>query len=159
MAEIVPHIHQIPHSISIDPGSNASNVSSLSHPLPHTLNQAKQTRNLISNTTREDVVFEISPSLENVNVLCNPGFYQQVARPAFCNLSKGFTFSIGDINLSCSEITPYLDLSGIEQTKLIKFNFIVGGSPALITIHLHHTNQKVQVQGSTVMPDQSTAAV
>ena len=117
--------------------------------LPHTLNQAKQTRNLIDGASKSDVWFEISPSTENVNVHCNPGFYQQVARPAFSTLSKGFTFNIADINLSCSEITPSFDLAGIEQTKLIKFNFIVCGTPGLVSIHLYHSTQKLQVQGST----------
>ena len=104
-------------------------------------------------------MFEVSPSMENVNVYCNPGFYQQVGRPAFCTLDKGFTFKIADINFSYSEITPGVDLAGIEQTLLVKFSFILGGSPGVVTIHLHHTKQKIQVQGSTLMPDQNSAAV
>ena len=139
---------------SFDPGP-----SDPSFHLPHTLNQTKQTSNLINNATKQDVVFEISPSLENVNVLCNPGFYQHIARPAVSTLSKGFTFSIGDINLSCSEITPSLDMNGIEQTLLFKFNFIVHGCPSLVSVHLHHSKQKVQVQGSAKMPDQNTSAI
>ena len=141
MAHADPRL--VPHAASFDPGP-AHDVPPL-HVLPHTLNQEKQTRNLLSGTSKDDVIFEISPSMENVNVLCNPGFYQQVARPAFCTLSKGFTFSIGDINLSCSEIPPYLDNVGIEQTLLFKFNFILDGNPGVVSIHLNHTTQKLQV--------------
>ena len=90
-------LHQV---ASYDPGPILSDSIGSVHLLPHTLNQAKQTKNLLDGTTKADVVFEVSPSMENVNVYCNPGFY----KPAFCTLTKGFTFSIGDINLSYSKM-------------------------------------------------------
>ena len=58
------------------------------HLLPHSLNKEKQTRSLLANTTRPDVQFEVSPSKQNLNVHCSPGFYQQIAKPALANLSN-----------------------------------------------------------------------
>ena len=127
--------------------------------LSHALNRDKQTRNLISGTTKPDVEFVISPSRENVNVLCNPGFYDQVVKPAFCTLTEGFSFPVNSITLSCSAVTPHLDSTLVEERRMVKFYFILGGIPSMVTLHFHHTTCNLQVQGSRIMPDFNTSAV
>ena len=141
------------HSFGHNPGSGDA------HLLQHTLNRDKQTRSLLANTIRPDVVFEISPNKENVNVRCSPGFYQQIAKPAFSTLTKGFTFDVSGINLSCSIKTTSKDQTGVTERVLLKFNFVLNGVPGLIAVHLYHTSQLIQVQGSMVMPDMNSAAV
>ena len=106
-----------------------------------------------------DVLFEVSSSETNVNVKCNPGFYQQIAKPAFSTLSEGFSFTINNINLYCSSKTISKDLAGTIERELIKFGFKLDNSSGVISVHLHHTTQLIQVQGSLIMPDSSTAAV
>ena len=160
----LPHA-QVPMDLgNCSPGFNLSPNLRSKQPgsallLPHTLDRDKQTKNLIQSTSKPDVEFVISPSQENVNVLCNPGFYDQVARPAFCDLTQGFSFTVNSLTLSCSEVTPHLDRTLVEERRLVKFYFLLGGVPGTVSIHFHHTTCNIQVQGARKMPDMSSAAV
>ena len=127
--------------------------------LRHALNRDKQAINVVAGITKPDIEFIISPSRENVNVHCNPGFYGQVVKPAFCTITEGFSFPVNSLTLSCSAVIPHLDTSLIEERRMVKFYFLLCGIPSTVTVHFHHTTCNIQIQGSRIMPDLNTSAV
>ena len=88
--------------------------------LPHTLDRDKQTRNLINLTSSPDVEIIVSPGQENANVLWNPGFYDQAAKPSLGTITQGFSFTVSFITLNCSEVTPHLDRTLVGESRHVK---------------------------------------
>ena len=175
MAETRPLLRPSPLGLLGQQGGGASSVPGSPSPaiqakmavfsggtelvLDHTLNQVKQTNQVIANTSKTAVSFEPSTNGSNVNIDCNSGFYFHVARPAFSQLSKGYQFNHPATSFYLSEVTPHLDHTMTEQGRLVKFTFFNGGVQQSLSVHLHHTTCKVQVQGGAIMPDRTTAAV
>ena len=141
------------------PPSSGLGLASDSLLLNHALNREKQSRNLLARINTPDVQFITSPSKENVNVQCNPGFYDQVIKPAFCTITEGFSFSVNSIILSLSTVVPHLDSTLVEERRMVKFSFLLSGIPSMVTLHFHHTTCNLQVQGSRIMPDLNTSSV
>ena len=124
----------------------------------HTLNREKQTSKLIENASRPAIDIEVNCNDENVNINCSPGFYTLVARPCLLNISVGHQITCEGTTFELKSITPQKDLSGITQTTILKFIFMKELMEYSVTISLHHTTQKIQIQGSSSMSDGSKVA-
>ena len=127
--------------------------------LDHTLNQVKQSNQIIADIGKTAVSFEPNTSGSNVNIDCNPGFYHLIVRPSFCNLQRGYQFTHLSTSFVLTDFTPHLDHTSTEEGRLLQFTFHNRGGEQSLSVHLHHTTRRVQVQGAAVMPDHNTAAV
>ena len=137
-----------------------SNVSKLV--ANYSLNQNKQLVGLAKHSKLQNFEITINDNAKNVSIQCSTGFYEAVAKPAFASLSKGFQLEISSVLVECIEIRNTLDLSNSLPGSLLKFKLHGTGVtpvPASVSVHLHNTQQKVQLQGGAKMSDQSTAAV
>ena len=126
------------------------------------LNQKRQLSGLAKHSKLPDFVIETNDSGKNVNVQCSSGFYEAVAKPAFSSLSSGFQLEILSVLVECVEIRKSCDLAGSQPGILLKFKlhgFNTIPTAVSVTVHLHHTQQKVQLQGGAALPDGGTAAV
>ena len=95
---------------------------------------------------------------ENVNISCSPGFYDLVVRPCLLSITPGYQVTCKNITFELALITPHSDLSGILQTTVLKFVYRIDLMQYGVTISLHHTTQRVQIQGACRMHDGSKAA-
>lgn len=126
--------------------------------LPHILNKEKQVDKLLSNSSRGEVEIVVNCNDENVNNDCSPGFYNLIVKPCLLKLSPGFQVTCRNLTFELTSITPHIDQLGVHQSIILKFIFMMGLMEYGVTIGLHHTTQKVQIQGGSSMPDGSTAA-
>ena len=125
------------------------------------LNQNKQLAGLARHSSFDDFDIEVKDSGRNFNIQCSTGFYEAVAKPAFSSITKGFKLQFHSVHLECSETRQMIDqrcnIPGFFLKFLLHCNDI-HPNPATVSVHLHHTQQKVQVQGGAVMPDSVPAA-
>ena len=126
---------------------------------PHILNKDKQVDKLLKNASRPDISIEVNCNDENVNIHCNPGFFDLVARKTLLTISPKHQFTAGGITFELRSSTPQTDLSGVIQSTILKFVFIRDMMEYSATISVHNTTQNVQIQGSSSMPDGSKVPV
>ena len=127
---------------------------------PFRLNQQKQLNKLSKNSLLKDFEVTVSPSNQNVTIQCSVGFYTKVAIPALRDISIGHTFLVGTISVHCKDLTGKIDSNSADINAVVHLRFSqnklsLGG----VAIHLHHTVQKVQVQGSAILPDNTCAPI
>ena len=125
------------------------------------LNKTKQLAGLSKHSSVQDFQVEINDSGRNVNIQCSTGFYEAVAKPAFSGLSQGFTHKTSNIFIECIETRNMLDNSNFISGILLRFSISGPGIvplPASVSVHLHNTQQKVQLQGGAKMSDSTTSA-
>ena len=123
------------------------------------LDKAKQVKRLKAHTTISDFEIDINTSGESINILCNTGFYSKAALPAMKRLSSGMK-DVGEITITCHDITERSDALGASTTTIIIFRFSQGKeSCGGVTVHLHHTTRNIQIQGSAMLPDNKKAPV
>ena len=107
--------------------------------------------------------FEImmNDSNKNVNVQCSSAYYEAVAKPVLCGLTKETSLNFNNISISCSHINYNRDKNGYEYNRVLHIVLTGGGQASIgkVTVHLHHTTRLLQLQGSSVMPDGNTAPV
>ena len=128
----------------------------------YSLNQNKQLAGLAKHSKLQDFDISVNDNDKNVNIQCSTGFYEAVAKPAFASLSKGFKVELSSVLVECDEIRATHDLSDSLSGVFLKFKLTgcgIRSVPASVSVHLHNTQQKVQLQGGTKMPDNNTAAV
>ena len=126
-----------------------------------TLNKKKQLTGLAKHAKLPDFWIEIKDSGRNINVQCSTGFYEAVAKPAFSSLSKGFKHQSSSFSLECSESRNLLDQASSLPGLLLRFKLYGvydNPEPLSLSVHLHHTQQKIQIQGGASMPDKTTLA-
>ena len=126
------------------------------------LNQKKQLNKLRHDSRLTDFEIVVSPTEQSVSILCSTGFYTLVAVPSFAHTSVGTTHQVGDINMYCYDITGKIDDVGATVNAVIFYrmtNNIDKSSAGGVTVHLHHTVRRVQIQGSTMVTRQSRASV
>ena len=125
------------------------------------LNKDKQIRSLAVDADLTDYEILINDDGKNVGIQCSTAFYEAVAKPVMCGLSKGATFNIENVPVSCHHIDYNRDSKCYEYNRVLHIQ--LGGSGKFsmgkVTIHLHHTKRSIQMQGGTIMPDQSKAPV
>ena len=126
----------------------------------YTLDRSKQLKRLRTDTVLDNFNVEINSKNENVNIQCNLGFYSKVAKPALEDLAFGPPPIIGNITVKCHDITQRTDKSGAATTTVIMFRMNKdGNSMGQVTVHLHHTTRLIQLQGRSLLPDNTRAPV
>ena len=152
-----------PDDILLAPHPVLSSAAPVSHRYaPYTLNQQKQVSKLIRDASIPDFSIEELDSGRILNVKCNTGFYEAVAKPAFSSLSQGFRHQASDVSIICTVKRNTLDSGSSLSGLLLRFELSGPGvqpNPAPLSVHLHNTQRKIQVQGGACMPDKTTAAL
>ena len=128
---------------------------------PYTLKQNKQLSGLCKDAKLTDFEITISPIAHNVNIKCSTGFYTLVVLPSFKDITEHFVTQVDGITVQCSSITGYIDGANSNTTAVVVFSLTYqdGSSAGAVTMHLHHTTRRVQLQGSALVYDKSRAPV
>ena len=103
-------VFSAPPSGHIKPGRAYSAPPNSSLKLaPFKLNQRKQTQKLKQDSLLTDFEIVVSPTEQSVSFLCSTGFYTLVVVPAFAHTFVGTTHQVGDISISCYDVTGKID--------------------------------------------------
>ena len=158
-----------PHTLTTQPTSRgfaktgrAFSVPANISVAPYKLNERRQVNKLRQDSQLIDFEITVSPAEQSVSILCSTGSYSLVAVPVFAQTYVGSTQQVGDISIYCYDITGKVDTSGASVTAVIFYRFTRisdRSSAGGVTIHLHHTARKVQIQGSTMVTKQCRACV
>ena len=112
----------------------------------YTLNKNKQLNRLAKNATIPNFTIDINSST-NATIQCSSGFYQLVAKPVLSSLLQPY-FLVSSTPIYCSDsLSPKLDQLNRNVNVVLHFKVGDNESQESATVHLHHTQQKVQVQG------------
>ena len=129
---------------------------------PYQLNQQKQVAQLVRDANIPDFDLVTNDQGRNVCLQCSVGFYEAVAKPAMSTLSTGFSHSVDGVSIRCTLIKKTQDRNNSIPGLLLRFELSgdhVNPSPAPLSIHLHNTQRKIQIQGGASMPNQATPPV
>ena len=120
---------------------------------PYTMDRKKQLSKLANDASIDDFEIVVSPNEHNVTIYCSTGFYFLVAIPAFSDISVGSSFPVLSMTASCYDITGKVDSSHANVNTVFFFRVSndAKSSIAKVTVHLHHTARKVQVQGGSLV--------
>ena len=125
------------------------------------LNQSKQAAKVAKDASRDDMEITVNNNDTNVNVKCSSGFFIVVAQPCLSSLSQGATKQYSDIQVACTEVFKLVDKGGFTDFLRLSFD-LLGSDQSLIgkiCVHLRHTTRLIQIQGSSKMPDKTSAAI
>ena len=125
----------------------------------YSLNQSKQTTNLIKDATENNYDLVVNNHDENVNVKCSSGFYLEVANPALLFLAKqssdiSSTLIIDKVIIRCTNSRASLDNCSLLVNLTYFFDLcdsMNGDVLGSVTIHCHITTKLVQIQGSKLV--------
>ena len=124
------------------------------------LNQDKQVKGIYADAKIPDYDVNVNCNDENCCIKCSTGFYKVVVKPFFSSLAQHSVLSCMDIALTVSEMKITNDKNNIEALRFFRFQLMNHQENiGVVTIHLHHSNRNVQIQGGSTMPDSSKAAV
>ena len=125
------------------------------------LNKDKQIKGLGTDASLPDFEVVVNDNDKNVSIQCSTAYYDAVAKPVMCGLSKDTTLNINNISIFCNHIDYNRDSNCYEYQRVlhIKIGGIGQFSIGKVTIHLHHSKRSIQMQGSAIMPDGSRAPV
>ena len=128
---------------------------------PYLLNQKKQVSKLAADASIDDIEIVVSPTEHNVTILCSTGFYTLVVMPTFSSVSSITSTSNAGYTISCYDITEKIDGSNASVNKVYFFRVSAKDKniSAKVTVHLHHTVRKVQVQGGALIENRIRAGV
>ena len=113
---------------------------------PYTLNKRKQITTLAKHSNLIDFNIDIT-SAHNTNIQCSAGFYEAVPKPALSAIYEGFRVTVSGTLVSCIESRVKKDQLGRHDNLVLRFLVATDGGTTAV-VHLHHTQQLVQVQGS-----------
>ena len=146
----IPHrVFSVPDGASIDQAQ-------------YRLNPKKQLKKLKQDSFLKDFDITVSPAEHSVSIICSTGFYSLVAIPAFAQTTIGTTNTVGNIMVHCYDISGKVDDVGSTVNARIFYRFTRKSdktSAGGVTIHLHHTARRVQIQGNTMVTSNSRAGV
>ena len=135
--------------------TSAKQPSSSTKTATFSLNKDKHINTLGTDTNLTNFAVTVNDDDKNVNIQCNTAFYDAVAKPVMCGLTKGTTLNINNISIFCTHIDFNRDNKCFEYNRVLHVK--LGGSGQFsigkVTIHLHHTKRSIQMQGSALMPD------
>ena len=157
--------NETPLSVPSSCSSLTTTTSTVTRTTAYALNAQSLLSNLVLDATLEsDVICDFNCHGQNVNIKCSSGFYAAVAKPTLCSISDGHTVTIHGIVVSMSTSgVDTVDANGLSVNRLLKITMSAAKSPSsfigVLTIHLHHTTRLVQIQGSAVMADSTTAPI
>ena len=125
------------------------------------LNKEKQIQNLGVDSNLPDFEIMMNDNDRNVNIQCSSAYYDAVAKPVLCGLTKETALNFNNISVNCSHINYNRDKNGYEYNRVLHMLLTGGGQASIgkVTIHLHHTTRLLQLQGSAIMPDGNKAPV
>ena len=128
---------------------------------PYNLNRTKQVTKLGNDASINDYEINVSPTEQNINIVCSTGFYSLVVLPTFSSVFIGFTKTVANVKICCSDLTGKVDGSNANVNTVIFFKINPENSSCTnnVTITLHHTVRKVQVQGSSIVKNSIRANV
>ena len=128
---------------------------------PYNLNREKQVSKLVNDAGLEDYEIVVSPTEQNINVHCSTGFYSLVVLPAFSDIFVGYATTTSNVSIHCYDITGKVDnsKSSVNTVLFFKLSHPNSSKSNNVTITLHHTVRKVQVQGSSIINNSIRANV
>lgn len=115
------------------------------------LNTIRQIENIAADATLGNYKHVINDAGKNITIQCNSGFYLNVAQPLFCNLVEGSVLKISDQSIICYSIIIDTENQSAEHRRIVKFKHECFSNSFHVTVVLHHTVRKLQVQGSTII--------
>ena len=125
--------------------TNASSTQTAKN-APYTLNKDKQLSRLARNAAAPNFTIEVTHPT-NVNIQCSSGFYQLVAKRVLSSLLEP-NISVNNVPITCSDpVTSKIDQLRRNVNVVLHFKVGEDGQQESATVHLHHTQQKVQIQG------------
>ena len=129
----------------------------------YTLDKKKQLARLCKDTKLDDYEITVSPIAHNVTIKCSAGFYLKVVLPSFSSFTEQYHNQVDGIIIRCIKVEGHIDGDGSNVTAMIIFELIyehqAHPSIGTVTIHLHHTARKIQLQGSSLVHDRTRAPV
>ena len=152
--DIVPHVSPPPHHITgggLGPRTHLPQQTGNVRTASYNLNRKKQVTKLVTDASVQDYDIIVSPTEQNINVECSTGFYSLVVLPAFSAIFVGFSTTAANTDIQCYDITNKVDnsKSHVNTVLFFKLNTPNTSRSNNVTITLHHTARKVQVQGSS----------
>ena len=144
-----PSLLPQPVSTPYTPSHNLGAIRKYSY----TLDKNKQLQRLGNDAKIDDFTITVSPIAHNVNIKCSAGFYSEVVLFSFSKVFIGYENETDGVKFKCSKIEGRVDGLGTNVTAKIIFELSYFNSYQTIgtvTIHLHHTTRKVQLQGSSI---------
>ena len=128
---------------------------------PFLLDRNKQLKKLGNDTMLKDFTITINNNDENVNVQCNTATYTLIAVPSFSDIRIDSDFEVSGIRVNCYRITGKVDDadSAVHAAIFLRLYDKQNMRQGDVTMHLHHTRRKIQLQGSAIMPNKSKAPV
>ena len=109
-----------------------------------------------------DFTITTNDSDRNVNTQCSVGFYEAVAKPAISSLSTGFRHQVHGVCILCTVFRKTQNQGSAIPGLLLRFELSgdnVNPCPAPMSLHLHSSQRKLQIQGGATMPDHSKVPV
>ena len=113
---------------------------------PYTLNNTKQISTLAKHAWIADFNIDIT-SDHNINIQCSAGFYAAVPKPGLTIIKEGHQVTLDGVLVRCTESRPKKDQLGRNDNHVLRFK-VGHDDQGNAVLHLHHTQQLVQVQGS-----------
>ena len=128
---------------------------------PYCLDRTKQVGKLAVDASKEDFQIDVSSNEHNVTILCATGFYSLVAQPAFTHIIPGFSAYLDTMVLTCFDKTYKVDSSNANVNDVFFFRIESHSKTAIgkVTVPLHHTARKVQIQGGSFISDRRRACI
>ena len=122
----------------------------------YSLDRNKQLSRLCKDTRIEDYDITVSPVAHNVTIKCSAGFYTKVVLTSFANMSLQYQNKVDDIIIKCTKVEGQVDETGASVTAKVVFDLSNEkgrdkSTIGTVTVHLHHTSRKVQLQGSALV--------
>ena len=117
---------------------------------PYTLNKEKQIKGLGKNANAPDFTVDVTNET-NASVHCSTGFYEAVVKPALLGLGEGYSDVVGGVPLRCVGVTIKRDQLGRNINHVLRFQSGAEAQTKNTTLHLHHSQQHVQVQGGATL--------
>ena len=162
--DVIPSPNQVSSESSMNnPGASSVPTASFSvlH-VPYQLNQHKQITKLARDSTIDNIEITVNDNDRNVNIVCSTGFYEAVAKPALSSMSTSYSHSVLGVSILCTVFRKTQDQNMSQPGLFMRFELSgpdVEPNPVPLSVHLHNTQRKVQLQGGGLMPDKSRAPV
>ena len=135
----------------------------------YTVNRDNQAKRLMENAKKAayNVTYKDFKSIDgnrlatNANVEFNAGLYMSAIKPALMAVHEGWKTVVFGTSLTCHKLSNRMDKSGnhlvCTQLTLLLTNMFEGLSSSKVVMHFYHTDDKLQVQGSSLLSRVSTA--
>ena len=134
----------------------------------YAINEGNQSRRLLTNANKSPMnatyndykILNGKKHATNVNVEFNAGLYLSAIKPALQVIHEGWKLDVHGTTISCLKISDRSDKSKnllvCTQLTLSLTNLYENISASKVFLHLYHTDNKIQVQGSSILSNVST---